>query len=277
VGIAKGWQGGQAGALARRLAERYGSLTTVEAVAVGGSRAAGDGRVSDGGSDLDLYVYARGEVPASFRASIAREGGQKVQLDNRFFEPGDEWVDQATGVHVDVMFRTPAWIKEQLDRVLVRHEASIGYSTCVWHNVREAIPLHDRAGFYAALAARARAPYPEPLRRAVVARNLPLLRRTLSSFLRQLERALVRGDAVAVNHRAAAFLASAFDALFAMNRVLHPGEKRLVAYAEASCALLPPDFRDLAVGVARGGSDVVAPADALARGLEELAAGEGLA
>jgi hypothetical protein len=142
--------------------------------------------------------------------------------------------------------------------------------------VREATALHDRAGWYAALAARARAPYPEPLRRAIVAKNLPLLRRTLSSFLRQLERALVRGDAVAVNHRAAAFLASAFDVLFALNRVLHPGEKRLVSYAEATCPLRPEGLRELAVGVARAGSDVVAPADALARALEELAAGEGL-
>ena len=107
--------------------------------------------------------------------------------------------------------------------------------------------------------------------------NLPLLRTAHSSFLRQLERALVRGDAVAVNHRAAAFLASAFDVLLAVNRVLHPGEKRLVSYAEATCALRPDGLRDLAVGVARAGPDVVARADALARALEALAADEGLA
>lgn len=265
--------GGPAGALARRLAERYASIPTVEAVALGGSRAS---RSADGASDLDLYVYARGEVAPGVRAAVARAGGERLELDNRFFEPGDEWIDAATGLHVDVMFRTTGWIKDQLDRVLVRHEASVGYSTCVWYGVREAVPLHDRARWYAALAARAQAPYPEPLRRAIVARNLPLLRRSLSSFLRQLERALARGDAVAVNHRAAAFLASAFDVLFALNRVLHPGEKRLVSYAEATCPLRPDGLRDDAVGVARAGPDVIARCDALARGLEELAAGEGL-
>jgi len=264
---------GEAGVLARRLAERYAAMPTVEAVALGGSRATGG---ADASSDLDLYVYARGEVPAGVRASVARAGGERLELDNRFFEPGDEWVDAASGIHVDVMFRTTGWIKDQLDRVLVRHEASVGYSTCLWHNVREAVPLHDRAGWYAALAARAGAPYPEPLRRAIVAKNLPLLRRNLSSFLSQLERALVRGDAAAVNHRAAAFLASGFDVLFAVNRVLHPGEKRLVPYAEATCPLRPEGLRDLAVGVARAGPDVVARADALARGLEEIAREEGL-
>ena len=71
--------------------------------------------------------------------------------------------------------------------------------------------------------------------------------------------------------------AKAFDVLFAVNRVLHPGEKRLVSHAEATCALRPDGLRDLAVGVARAGPDVVARADALARTLEALAAEEGLA
>jgi hypothetical protein len=34
-------------------------------------------------------------------------------------------------------------------------------------------------------------------------------------------------------------LASYFDVLFALNRVLHPGEKRLLSWAVNSCPLLP--------------------------------------
>ena len=40
----------------------------------------------------------------------------------------------------------------------------------------------------------------------------------------------------------AALLASYFDILFALNRVLHPGEKRLLAFAQRDCALLPEAY-----------------------------------
>jgi hypothetical protein len=54
------------------------------------------------------------------------------------------------------MYRHARWIEEQLDRVLVRHEASVGYSTCFWYNVLHSNALFDRAGWFEALQRRAR-------------------------------------------------------------------------------------------------------------------------
>ena len=45
------------------------------------------------------------------------------------------------------------------------------------------------------------------------------------------------------NHRVAAWIASYFDIIFAANRVLHPGEKKLVDIAERECGRLPLDMR----------------------------------
>jgi hypothetical protein len=159
-----------------------------------------------------------------------------------YFGPGDEWIDAATGIHVDAVYFDADWMAAQVRRAVVEHAPSLGYSTAFWHTVRTSQPFYDRHGWLSDLQATAAAPYPEALRRAIVAYNHPILRGTLSSYRAQLVKALARGDLVSVNHRLAALLAGYFDILFAVNRVPHPGEKRLMARAEALCATLPPDM-----------------------------------
>jgi hypothetical protein len=227
------------------IAGLYGAHPVVEAVALGGSRSTGWG---DDTADFDLYVYSRDPLPLDFRAAIAKARGARVDLDNRFWEPGDEWVEH-DGSHYDVMFRSTVWIEDQLARCLDRHEPSIGYSTCIWANVLHSRILFDRNGWYARLQAKSRSPYPDPLRRAIVAKNHPILRSTLSSYRHQIAKALERDDPIAVNHRIAALLASYTDILFAVNRVPHPGEKRLDKWVELSCPKRPPEFRDRIAGL----------------------------
>jgi hypothetical protein len=227
------------------------------AVALAGSRGA---RSGDSASDFDLYVYTLGDLPLEFRRSLA---GPNAEIDNRFWEPGDEWIDRITGARVDVMYRTPAWIEDQLDRVLVRHQASIGYSTCFWYNVLHSEALFDPAGWFAGLQERARTPYPEPLRRAVIAKNYPILRKIQSSYRHQIASALARDDRVSVQHRIAALLASYFDVWFALRREPHPGEKRLLL-------ALPAEDASLVRAVLNAGSEtMLASIDALLDNLDQ--------
>jgi hypothetical protein len=73
--------------------------------------------------------------------------------------------------------------------------------------------------------------YPDGLIRAVIAKNFPVLGPIISSYEDQIESAFVQRDLVSLVHRTAAWLASYFDIVFAVNRQYHPGEKRLLAQA----------------------------------------------
>src|SRR5829696_2642288 len=123
-------------ALAASVAAEFAGLAEVIAVALAGSGVTG---AADEQSDIDLYVYAGTPVAMTDRVAIATKFATRVEVGNEFWEPGDEWIDTQTRRHVDVMYRTPDWIEEQLKRVLVRHEASVGYSTCFWHSIQHRV------------------------------------------------------------------------------------------------------------------------------------------
>ena len=250
------------------LAHLLAAIPQVEAVALGGSQVTGQ---SDATSDIDLYVYSTEPVPAEPRAALAARRGRRVEIDNRFWEPGDEWDEEETGLHVDVVYRDLAATREDLARVLDRHEPSMGYTTCLWHNVLTSRVLFDRRGLFAGLQDVARRPYPDALARAIVARNRPLLRDSFGAFGGQMLKAASRGDSVALNYRTAAFLASYFDVVFAANHAPHPGEKRLVLLA-GSLPRPPPDMaQDVeALLAARSGPGLAGPLDSLTDNLDEL-------
>jgi hypothetical protein len=263
--------------LAEQIARRYSELPQVEAVALAGSQTM---RVADANSDIDLYVYVKKDIPQTSRARIASTNATDIELDNQFWEPGDEWRDRATGVQIDVMFRRVDWIEEQLARVLYHHQASIGYSTCIWHNVRSAQILYDQSGWFHTLHHTAQQNYPEGLRRAIIDKNYPVLRQTTCSYITQLQRAIERNDLVSVNHRTAALLASYFDVLFALNRLPHPGEKRMLAFAEERCTQAPLGMsrmiRDLIRAIPQRNHTIVQLADDLVEGLRHLLRAEGI-
>ena len=103
--------------IVQRLTRTFGELPQVMAVVLSGSRGAA---TSDLESDFDLYVYTLRDVPVEFRRGLM---GASAEIDNRFWEPGDEWTEPSTGTQIDIMYRSPEWIEGQLERVLVRHES----------------------------------------------------------------------------------------------------------------------------------------------------------
>lgn len=242
--------------LPRLLAELVEGLQTrpeVEAILLSGSR--GKDGVPDQRSDWDLYVYLTAALPVAFRRGLLDPRCTQVEVDNQFWETEDDG-ELNDGTSFELIYRSLDETAAGLARVVEGCQASVGYSTCFWHNVRSSRILFDRTGRAAALQSRFDVPYPEALKRAVVAKNWPLLKSALPNFRDQTAGALQRGDWVSVQHRTAAFLASAFDLVFAANGCTHPGEKRLVQLSSA-LPTLPSDWVNLlaavdrAVGMAR--------------------------
>ncbi|MBN1562948.1 MAG: DUF4037 domain-containing protein [Anaerolineae bacterium] len=225
---------------AQAIADRFGDLPQVVAVTLAGSLVSG---LTDDHSDLDMYVYHRDPIPADTRRAMAHEfageNDPSIEIDKPFWGPEDAWTDRASGLGVDLIYWSPDWITDQVDRVLVRHEAWLGYTTSFWYTVQQSVALVDREDWFAGLQARAHQPYPDALRDAIVRLNYPVLRQIGSSYYHQIELAIQRRDRVSLNHRITALLASYFDIVFAVNHVPNPGEKRVLRQAERVCTTLP--------------------------------------
>ncbi len=252
--------------LLQNLVELFSELPQVDAVTLGGSRS---GAHADALADFDVYVCTGDTIALETRRNIVKElgGASRADLGHDYFGGGDEWLDAATGRHFDVMYFGLEFFLEQLERPLVRYQPSLGYSTAFAYTVSRAEILYDPAGRFAALQAITRAPYPDALRENVVRYNHPILRSTISSYSAQLKKAVQRDDLVSINHHLAALMASYFDILFAVNRALHPGEKRLVQLA-GELPSLPENFaQDVTETLSASGTGLLG---ALTRQLDAL-------
>lgn len=259
-----------------RLAGFFRQLPEVEAIAVSGSLTSGVS--TDKSTDIDLYVFTTAILALEARKAIVEQAGgaARADLNLAYWGPGDEWIHAPTGIEVDTMYWDTRWIEGMLDNVLKRHQASLGYTTAFWHTMQTARPLFDRRGWLARLKAQCEQPYPEELRRNIITQNLAVLRQVIPSYTTQIEKAVRRGDLVSINHRVAALLASYFDVVFAFNRVLHPGEKRLLEHAARLCPRLPENMAGQVSAVLRaagqGDAQLMVEINRLVDGIEALAA-----
>lgn len=226
--------------LANFLALHFAQYPEIEAIGISGSIVSGQGSLT---SDIDLYIFGSSIIPVEERRKIANlRGYTQGNFNLQYWDTGDEWYDKETGIEVDIMYWEKSWIEEQLERVIVRHESSVGYTTCFWHTIKQIEILFDRNGWISALKSKTQTSYPEALRQNIIQKNYPLLHSIIPAYTHQLEKAVRRGDLFSINHRLTEYLASYFDILFALNRILHPGEKRLVSFAINNCRWLPEGF-----------------------------------
>lgn len=218
----------------------FAAIPEVEAIALGGSRAGAD---YDERSDYDLYIYCSSVPQESTRRRILEKCCRYMEIGNSFWELEDDCTLK-DGVDIDILYRNIEDFARTIHSVVEEHTAYNGYTTCMWHNLLHSRVLCDKNGKLAELQDKYRIPYPDGLRDNIISKNLRLLTGNLPSYDVQIRKAVARVDMVSVNHRTAAFLESYFDIIFALNRLTHPGEKRMVQYAKEQAEILPAGFEE---------------------------------
>ena len=222
--------------------DEFKKIEDVKAIVLAGSRTANS---YDETSDFDIYIYSDKEIDIQKRTKIAQQFSDRYEINNCFFGPGDEWFMKNSSVQIDLMYRSREWIENSIENTWIKHYPCVGYSTCFVFNIKNSEIIYDPEGWYKKLQEKVCTAYPDELSKNIINNNLPLLKnKIVASFYEQVKKALKRKDYVSLNHRIAAFLASYFDILFAVNKVLHPGEKRLIQYTKLHCEKIPENFEE---------------------------------
>lgn len=232
----------------------FEALEQTDAVVLGGSRSTG---IQDSGSDYDVYVYLNSELDLETKRKTVVPFCTEAEIGNHYWEPEDNCVLN-NGVPIDIIYRTVEMFENYLKTVVDNGTPFNGYTTCFWHNIINGRVLFDKSGKFTELQKKYTVPYPEKLRKNIIENNRKLLSGCLPSYDKQIRKAAQRNDIVSVHHRITEFLASYFDIIFALNRLTHPGEKRLVQLCKSNCRLLPQSFEEninaLLESVTKGGS-----------------------
>jgi hypothetical protein len=160
-----------------------------------------------------------------------------MELDARYWGTNDYWLEKESGILVEAMYESK-WPEDYLKDLLENNRAHMGFTTSVWHSLLKSKILFDRNGWFASVQKLADTSYPDDLAKAIIRKNFALLRGSLIAHPKQLALAIERSDVIHVHHRIDMILACYFDVVFALNRTLHPGDKRMLEVT-AACTHKP--------------------------------------
>lgn len=212
----------------------------VTAIVLGGSRSDNN---FDKSSDYDLYIYCTSIPDKDCRKLILDKYCSYIELNNQFWEVEDNCI-LSDGIDLDIIYRNINDFENIIENVVEKHQASNGYTTCFWHNLKNSKVLYDPHKEFYKIQERFSVPFSKELKENIISKNLRLLTGNLPSYDKQILKAFNRGDFISVNHRMAAFIESYFDIIFAVNELTHPGEKRMISYAKEHAKILPKDFEE---------------------------------
>lgn len=209
------------------LINEFKKLQEVDAIMLGGSRASGE---FDENSDYDFYVYINKPLMESKRKSILNKYVKYMEYSNDFWELEDDGTLH-NGIDIELIYRDLEWIDEMLGNLIFKGYVSNGYSTCFLDNLLNSEIIFDKTGKVKQLRTKYQNAISVDLFDRIIKKNVPIILDRMPSLYYQVEKAVKRNDLFSINHRITAFFEMYFDIVFAVNKTLHPGEKRLLEMA----------------------------------------------
>lgn len=216
----------------------------IDSIVLSGSKTS---LINDDMSDYDIYVYcnasAKSREDMDSRKEFADKYASYSEIGNDYFEHGDEMILKESSICLDFMYRDLSWIEREMEYVWRGCNSKIGYTTAFLYNIKHSSILYDKEGKFKKFQDELNLEYPEKLKNNIIEKNFNVMYgKKIASFYEQLEKAVKRNDIVSINHRISAILSSYFDILFALNKELHVGEKKLIQYALKLCRKIPDNF-----------------------------------
>lgn len=225
-----------------RIIDEYKNFSEVKAIALGGS---GVNDTSDNLSDIDVYIFVEKDIAVKNREKLVKQYSSKYEVGGEYFGSGDEFFVDKLNIQLDVMYWNVNWFESIVKNTWFKYYPSNGYTTAFLFTLNNFQIIYDKDNWLKTLQDSIQTKYPYELKQNIIKRNMMLLKdKPFASYYEQIKKAINRNDIVSINHRISAFMASYFDIIFAVNELLHPGEKRLVKYAKDNCQILPDNFEE---------------------------------
>lgn len=224
--------------LLKDMVKELSRLEEVEGIMLAGSHAI---NTNDEDSDYDIYVYCSKDISLEKRKNITDKYCSYMEFNNEFWETEDDGV-LMDNIQVELIYRRLEWIDTILEKKLINYQADVGYTTCFCSNFINSLILYDKSGILKKLQQKYNIIYPQQLKINIIKKNYPLLRSKMPAYYYQIEKAIKRNDLVSINHRVAALLASYFDIIFAINEMLHPGEKKILKIIKEKAKKVPKNM-----------------------------------
>ena len=221
----------------------------IDAIVLSGSKTS---LINDEMSDYDIYIYSKEKVNIETRKNFIKKYSSFYELGNDYFEYGDEFI--IDDICFDFMYRDLSFAENEINYIWRECNSKIGYTTAFLYNIKNSKIIYDKDSKFQNIQNELNKEYPDKLKENIIKKNLAVMKdKKCASFFEQLEKAIKRKDIVSVNHRVSAILTSYFDILLALNKELHPGEKKLIKYVYKLCKLIPENFEDDIKNIINGG------------------------